>query len=134
MEGKSWIRVMMYWSEKLETPQIAAHNKLYFSNIVSPMRYKVYARQPFLVTSLRMTRSKLLWALKFSGKFLTLVLRGRRRVHLVQYHKQRPKIMLDWNHATCWHLSKHYGNIWLSLYSVLMKIVHLVTLGNLPLQ
>ena len=68
----------------LQTLQFIAHKKLCFEKIVSSMRYKVHARQPFWIESPRMTRAQFSCALQRSKKLLRLVLRGQRIVNLVQ--------------------------------------------------
>ena len=55
-----------------------------FDKIVSPMRYKVHARQKFCIVSPRMTRVQYSCDLQRSERFSQLVLYGKRRVHLVQ--------------------------------------------------
>ena len=123
MEDSIWIRARMHWREKLQTPQFTAHNKLCFKNIVLPMRYKVHARQPVWVTSLRITRAPFLFALQQSKKSLYFfVWMNKSLLGSIALTKAQNHVRLK--PRKIWHLSKHNGNILLALYIFLLKIVH----------
>ena len=126
VEDPIWRCAMMHWRGKLQTTQFTTHNKLCFDKILFHMHYKLHARQKFWIASTRMTKAQSPCVLQQSKKLSWILLRGRRRVHFFKEHLQIPKILLDWNHARCWHLSKYDGQILLPLYNVLLKVVHLL--------